>query len=157
MNAPQPPKGAWTIVLLLFLFMVINFADKAVIGLAAVPIMQELRLTPKQFGLIVFPAPHIAEPPVPAHAERAERILGKSRSLHPGIERCQSGPRVGSTTVTLLRGDRWFESGFLHRRVRKLSVPLGDDALVYQDPASCRGAAHAVLAALLDMSPGPAS
>ena len=52
MNAPQPPKGAWTIVLLLFLFMVINFADKAVIGLAAVPIMQELRLTPKQFGLI---------------------------------------------------------------------------------------------------------
>jgi len=32
--------------------MVINFADKAVIGLAAVPIMQELRLTPKQFGLI---------------------------------------------------------------------------------------------------------
>ena len=52
MNALQPPKGAWTIVLLLFLFMVINFADKAVIGLAAVPIMQELRLTPKQFGLI---------------------------------------------------------------------------------------------------------
>ena len=52
MSAPQPPKGAWTIVLLLFLFMVINFADKAVVGLAAVPIMQELRLTPKQFGLI---------------------------------------------------------------------------------------------------------
>jgi ACS family D-galactonate transporter-like MFS transporter len=52
MNAPQTPKGAWTIVLLLFLFMVINFADKAVLGLAAVPIMQELSLTPKQFGLI---------------------------------------------------------------------------------------------------------
>ena len=52
MNASQPPKGAWTIILLLFLFMVINFADKAVIGLAAVPIMQELKLTPKQFGLI---------------------------------------------------------------------------------------------------------
>jgi hypothetical protein len=24
MNTPQPPKGAWTIVLLLFLFMVIK-------------------------------------------------------------------------------------------------------------------------------------
>ena len=43
---------AWLIVALLFLFMVINFADKAVIGIAAVPIMQELRLSPSEFGLI---------------------------------------------------------------------------------------------------------
>ncbi|WP_244562197.1 MFS transporter [Bradyrhizobium lablabi] len=40
------------IVLLLFLFMLINFADKAVIGLAAEPIMKELELTPSQFGLV---------------------------------------------------------------------------------------------------------
>src|SRR5499433_3624809 len=46
------PKGAWLIVALLFLFMLINFADKAVIGIAAVPIMQELRLSPRQFGLV---------------------------------------------------------------------------------------------------------
>ena len=46
------PKAAWLIVALLFLFMVINFADKAVIGIAAVPMMQELRLSPSQFGLI---------------------------------------------------------------------------------------------------------
>jgi MFS family permease len=46
------PKGAWLIVALLFLFMLINFADKAVIGIAAVPIMQELRLSPREFGLI---------------------------------------------------------------------------------------------------------
>lgn len=52
MSAGPTPKRAWAIVALLFLFMLINFADKAVIGLAAVPIMQELRLTPKQFGLI---------------------------------------------------------------------------------------------------------
>jgi MFS transporter, ACS family, D-galactonate transporter len=45
-------KGAWLIVTLLFLFMLINFADKAVIGIAAVPIMQELQLSPRQFGLI---------------------------------------------------------------------------------------------------------
>ena len=39
------PKEAWLIVALLFLFMLINFADKAVIGIAAVPIMQELQLS----------------------------------------------------------------------------------------------------------------
>jgi len=46
------PKGAWLIVALLFLFMLINFADKAVIGIAAVPIMDELHLSPRQFGLL---------------------------------------------------------------------------------------------------------
>ena len=39
-------------MVLLFIFMRINFADKAVIGIAAVPIMQELELTPREFGLI---------------------------------------------------------------------------------------------------------
>jgi ACS family D-galactonate transporter-like MFS transporter len=37
---------------LIFLFMLINFADKVVVGLAAKPIMEELKLTPEQFGLI---------------------------------------------------------------------------------------------------------
>jgi len=52
MDRTRTRKEAWLIVALLFLFMVINFADKAVIGIAAVPIMQELKLTPSQFGLI---------------------------------------------------------------------------------------------------------
>ena len=43
---------AWIVVVMLFIFMVINFADKAVIGIAAVPMMQELELGPRQFGLI---------------------------------------------------------------------------------------------------------
>src|SRR6476619_4931048 len=43
---------AWIVVAPLFTFMLINFADKAVIGIAAVPIMQELQLSPRQFGLI---------------------------------------------------------------------------------------------------------
>ena len=34
---------AWIVVALLFIFMVINFADKAVIGIAAVPIMASTR------------------------------------------------------------------------------------------------------------------
>jgi MFS transporter, ACS family, D-galactonate transporter len=52
MSTQRPSRYAWVIVLLLFLFMLINFADKAVIGLAAVPIMKDLELTPSQFGLV---------------------------------------------------------------------------------------------------------
>jgi MFS transporter, ACS family, D-galactonate transporter len=48
----ETPREAWLIVALLFLFMLINFADKAVIGIAAVPIMKDLNLSPRQFGLI---------------------------------------------------------------------------------------------------------
>jgi len=48
---PTPP-GAWTITTVLFFFMLINFADKTVVGLAAVPIMRDLNLTPRQFGLL---------------------------------------------------------------------------------------------------------
>jgi ACS family D-galactonate transporter-like MFS transporter len=49
---PAVPNQAWLMVALLFLFMVINFADKAVIGIAAVPIMDELKLSPREFGLL---------------------------------------------------------------------------------------------------------
>jgi hypothetical protein len=37
----RPLKGAWGITALIFLFMLINFADKIVVGLAAKPIMAE--------------------------------------------------------------------------------------------------------------------
>jgi MFS family permease len=52
MTAQPTPKGAWRITFLLFLFMLVNFADKIVVGLAAVPIMKELQLQPEQFGLL---------------------------------------------------------------------------------------------------------
>jgi ACS family D-galactonate transporter-like MFS transporter len=51
-NPSETPREAWLLVTLLFLFMLINFADKAVIGIAAVPIMKELQLSPRQFGLV---------------------------------------------------------------------------------------------------------
>lgn len=41
---------AWRVVLLVFLFMVINYADKAIIGLSSVPIMHDLGLSSLQFG-----------------------------------------------------------------------------------------------------------
>jgi MFS family permease len=50
MTAQPTPKGAWGIAFLLFLFMLMNFADKIVVGLAGVPIMADLKLEPEQFG-----------------------------------------------------------------------------------------------------------
>jgi MFS transporter, ACS family, D-galactonate transporter len=52
MAARPTPQGAWKITFLLFLFMLVNFADKIVVGLAGVPIMTELKLEPDQFGLL---------------------------------------------------------------------------------------------------------
>ena len=52
MTAQRTPKGAWKITFLLFLFMLVNFADKIVVGLAGVPIMTELKLDPEAFGLL---------------------------------------------------------------------------------------------------------
>ena len=51
-TSKQTPKGAWTVTFLLFLFMVVNFADKIVVGLAGVPIMTDMKLEPEQFGLL---------------------------------------------------------------------------------------------------------
>src|SRR6266403_1476487 len=52
MQSRRSPRRAWTAVALVFLFMVINFADKAVIGLSSGQIMRELRLTHTQFGML---------------------------------------------------------------------------------------------------------
>ncbi|MDR3454921.1 MAG: MFS transporter [Rhodoferax sp.] len=45
-------RKAWVVTGMLTLFMVLNFADKAVLGLVAKPVMAELGLTPVQFGFI---------------------------------------------------------------------------------------------------------
>src|SRR5689334_9438438 len=52
MTAQPTPKGAWKITFLLFLFMLVNFADKIVVGLAGAPIMDELKLSAEQFGFL---------------------------------------------------------------------------------------------------------
>ena len=50
----RPLKGAWGITALLFLFMLINFADKIVVGLAGPAIMNDpdLKLSAEQFGFL---------------------------------------------------------------------------------------------------------
>lgn len=45
-------RRAWLHVALVFLFMLVNYADKAVIGLSSVPIMRDLGLSNTQFGAL---------------------------------------------------------------------------------------------------------
>ena len=46
------PRSAWLIAVLLAFMMLVNFLDKVVIGLVAVPMSTELGLSPVEFGLI---------------------------------------------------------------------------------------------------------
>jgi MFS family permease len=48
----RDPRRGWVILAMVVIFMMINFADKAVIGLAGVPIIRDLHLTNEQFGEI---------------------------------------------------------------------------------------------------------
>ncbi len=53
MNTPSiDSRRARLVVVMMFLFMLVNFADKAIIGLAAGPMMRELNLDHAQFGSI---------------------------------------------------------------------------------------------------------
>src|SRR3954468_2564577 len=45
-------KTAWVVIALLFLLNAISNIDKAVIGFASVPIMEELKLGPEQWGIV---------------------------------------------------------------------------------------------------------
>lgn len=52
-HARETAQGRrWVIVASLFLFMLINFADKAVLGLVAIPLMHDMQLTHGQFGFV---------------------------------------------------------------------------------------------------------
>jgi MFS family permease len=51
-GGPANGARAWSIAVLLFFFSMVNFADKLVIGLAAVPLIKEFGLTPAQFGKV---------------------------------------------------------------------------------------------------------
>lgn len=50
MGASYGGARPWVVTGLLFFFMFLNFTDKAIIGLAAVPMMEEMHLTPVQWG-----------------------------------------------------------------------------------------------------------
>lgn len=52
MSDSAATRQAWRATFLLAVFMLINFVDKIVLGLVAVPMMDELKLTPVQFGQI---------------------------------------------------------------------------------------------------------
>ncbi|HEY6410322.1 MAG TPA: MFS transporter [Ktedonobacteraceae bacterium] len=51
-NHPRISPFGWVMIALLFVLGAINFADKAVLGLAAIPIIKELHLSPSQYGVV---------------------------------------------------------------------------------------------------------
>ncbi|MFC6878867.1 MULTISPECIES: MFS transporter [Actinomadura] len=51
-NPYRPGGRAWAVTAMMVALMVINFADKAVLGLASVPIMDELGLSSGEYGTI---------------------------------------------------------------------------------------------------------
>ncbi|WP_371534977.1 MFS transporter [Streptomyces sp. NBC_01023] len=56
-TAPSPSpsydrRRAWLVTALIVAFMVVNFADKSVLGLAAVPVMDELHISNSTYGLV---------------------------------------------------------------------------------------------------------
>ncbi|RAR63850.1 sugar phosphate permease [Paraburkholderia unamae] len=46
------PKSAWTVTALLTILATINFLDKIVLGMVAVPLMADMHLSPAQFGFV---------------------------------------------------------------------------------------------------------
>ena len=52
MSDTGPGRMGWLIVAMMFTFMLLNFASKVVLGLAAVPIMREMHLSHEQFGTL---------------------------------------------------------------------------------------------------------
>ncbi|MEU6663384.1 MFS transporter [Streptomyces sp. NPDC046821] len=48
----RPDRRAWGVVILLFVFFTLNFADKAAVGLAAQQIRRDLGLSAGEFGLV---------------------------------------------------------------------------------------------------------
>ncbi len=51
-DTPGRSGTAWMVAVLLALLMLVNFLDKVVIGLVAVPMSKELGLSPTEFGLV---------------------------------------------------------------------------------------------------------
>ncbi|WP_029539067.1 MULTISPECIES: MFS transporter [unclassified Rhodococcus (in: high G+C Gram-positive bacteria)] len=51
-RVPVSRRQAWTIVVLLFTFLLLNYADKAIVGLAGVEMMDDLDIDAGAFGLV---------------------------------------------------------------------------------------------------------
>jgi len=54
MNHPNylPPRSAWALALMLTGLYTVNFLDKVVLGMVAVPLMAELHLSPAEYGVV---------------------------------------------------------------------------------------------------------
>jgi MFS transporter, ACS family, D-galactonate transporter len=107
MAGGESRRPAWLMVALLFCFMLINFADKAIIGLAGVPIMKELGLTPQQFGLVGSSFFLLFSVSAVVLGFAANRINTKWLLLGMGVLwACVQFPMLGPVTLPLLIGCR---------------------------------------------------
>ena len=52
MDVSVDQRKAWTIVVMLFFFMFVNFADKIVLGATAPALMRDLNISPSQYGYL---------------------------------------------------------------------------------------------------------
>ncbi|NKX52151.1 MFS transporter, partial [Arthrobacter deserti] len=48
--ARRRTRRGWTITVFLLVLMMISWADKAILGIVAVPLLKALGITPEQFG-----------------------------------------------------------------------------------------------------------
>ena len=97
-------------MILVFLFMLINFADKAVIGLASVPIMQELGLSHARFGML----------------GSAFFLLFSLSGIMVGF----AANRVGTKTLMLAMGVIWASVMLPMSRVSSFTVLLGSRVIL---------------------------
>ncbi|MDP1753025.1 MAG: MFS transporter, partial [Reyranella sp.] len=138
----RPAKGAWGITALIFLFMLINFADKMVVGLAAKPIMDELKLSPEQFGLIgsafffVFPFAAIVIGFVTNHVQARHTLL-----LLALLWSILQFPMLGTVSFELLVGCR-----ILLGAAEGPANPVATHAIYKWFPDSLRAMPTAVIA-----------
>src|SRR5699024_51314 len=51
-NPRRRTRYGWLIAVVLLLLMMISWADKAILGIVAVPLMEDLNITEAQFGLL---------------------------------------------------------------------------------------------------------
>lgn len=51
-TAAKRKRYGWLITIALLVLMMISWADKAILGIVAVPLMRDLEITPQQFGLL---------------------------------------------------------------------------------------------------------
>ena len=97
----------WALVGMLFLLMFINFADRSVLGLAAVPMMEEMRLSPVQWGTVGSSFYYLFSISIVVFGFVADRVPAKLvLALLASIWAITQFPMVGAVSLPVLIASR---------------------------------------------------